>query len=341
MHILVTGMTSSQVPPSASTYDPKTTYASILVGALRDAGHTVEWRIPSILDERSAFDQYDSIVVGIAPITSLGANHAYGALSTIQRLLKDPRLMYFIDAPNPKQIRQSIRSVMSNSGSLVKLFYAARKGYDEAINPKTFERLFQAVMFLGLDEWPVTFWPMLPWHSGSMVFDLRNELTPNLVGLNLDAYAMNWLETGDKAGIVQEPIWTIDFQNDKWLKRNGGSLTLPVYLAKPSKAVKEPEVADAIADSRGFILPPQKSGHTWWSFRLLQSMSYGTPVATEWRESSSIGLAWNYLPYRIEEMDEIDRKQLAFHQRYSYLDSVPDVEATINYLNELLSVRKS
>ena len=98
-HVLITGMTASQASPAS--LKRFRSFGGLVADVLLQSGHS-----GVIAPLAGNLDQYDSILVGLAPILSLGANNAYTALRLIDLLTSqnDPRLRFFVDAPTPAHI---------------------------------------------------------------------------------------------------------------------------------------------------------------------------------------------------------------------------------------------
>ena len=77
-------------------------------------------------------DQFDSVIVGISPLTSLSANYCYGGLHVVSELLDDKRLTLLVDSPQPGQIIASLKSITANPQAFTKDFYANRQGFQQA-----------------------------------------------------------------------------------------------------------------------------------------------------------------------------------------------------------------
>jgi hypothetical protein len=68
-------------------------------------------------------------------------------------------------------------------------------------------------------------------------------------------------------------------------------------------------------------------------------MNAQTPIATEWRESSSIGDSWSMLASPIETMTNQERNALSTRQTAEYLTSIPSKSAAKMLLEDQLGLR--
>lgn len=332
--ILLTGMTAAQVSQSAQKRSR--TYAWLLNEALTRAGHTVHWSEPWILWRPEHLADYDSVLVGLAPVTGLGANRAYGALTTIDTLWGDPRLRFFLDAPNPEQVTSGINAIIRNPNNINKDFYSYRKDYEEACRPETRLKLYTAVRKLATEIWPTTIYPSLPWEQIAPDIRLPLNAYGKTVGVNLDAIT---LETTGYKQFPGAERWVSDDPKSAWVQEIAKTLEYGVENVKLNKFSTDSEVDYQMANSIGVLLAPTKKKATWWSNRYAQAMSVGVPIVTEWRESGELGPEWSVLASQIERVSDERRWELAKDQRESYTESIPRLDEATQHLEETLGLR--
>lgn len=123
MKILITGCTSPQTSKKVAEVVP--TFASSMAGLLSTSAK-VDFLPPELISDED-IKSYDSILVGVAPPTSITANNVYNAFSLANKARKAEKLSIFIDAPEPQKIQASLNSFSSGKSSLDKSFYARRK----------------------------------------------------------------------------------------------------------------------------------------------------------------------------------------------------------------------
>lgn len=332
--VLLTGMSAPQA--SAKANISNVGFASLINKALISAGHEVVWTDPNIRFTKEMVDSFDSILVGISPLTSLGSNRVYGALSVIGAALEyaPEKLSLLVDAPNVSQIDVSLRAVLGAPEALVKPFYSYRKDYAEVqSSSETQARLLDVVRHLLEDEWPTTIYPSLPWKLDSSVADkLPMGAHSKLVGINLDSFVLG--EPSDKE--ERAPKWVADDLKSKWSRSVVSTLQHPCSPMKMNKGWTDLEVEDQIARSLGALISPDKKQETWWSYRYAQALNSTTPIATNWYESQDLGAAWAVLAASIESASESKRRLIATAQRESYEVAIPDtIEATKILLSTL------
>lgn len=329
-------MTASQASYSANTKN--ISFAFAIYKCLTDAGHTVVWKDPEISTTSVDLEEYDSVLVGISPITSLSANRVYGALNTIDLLWKSPKLKFFIDAPNTVQIASSLKSIDSNPLSLLKDFYSYRKGYSAVVSDVAVaSRISNAVTRLTKEEWPTTIYPALPWKQiGQIGLKILPNATKNLVGLNLDSYLL----TDPPAYFDKREKWVVDNHLNKDMVKLIDTLSFPTSPMKWNKGWTDSQVLDQISRSSGVIISPCKSDGSWWSYRYVQALNSLTPIYTSWSETSPLGASWGHLAPYIEDLGDNERLRLAIDQRESYVQNIPTKEAALESLEQLLFSQK-
>lgn len=303
---------------------------------LSESGHDVTMKDPRVDWTLDDLEDYKSIIVGVSPITSLSANKAYGALNIIDLLWDDPRLRLLVDAPHPAQIGASLRSVTSNPSNLIKPFYAYRQGYQLASTESVSKRLLGVTERLLNEAWPETIYPSLPWRSITTVADeLPESARSYLTGLNLDSFLVS--EKAPKQ--VEERVnkWAADIPTSNWTRKIQKTLSFPVSGMKLTKGNDDTFAAEQIARSVGSLISPHRDG-TWWTYRYIQSLSLGVPIATDWKESRSIGESWSVLAATVEHLSEGQRRDLAWDQLSDYMSAIPRRENARKNVEDLLGL---
>jgi hypothetical protein len=332
MKILMTGMSSSHTSPKVHA----TSFG--FFGALHSAlttvgGHEVTWGPADIGLTEQDLDKFDFVFVGIAAPTSVSSNNVYGALNLINILHGSPKLKFVVDSPQSWQIEQSLSSVLKQPESLIKDFYSKRPGFQAA--KSKLSSLIQACSTLATAEWPTTIFPSLPWGvAESLENNLPAGARGKVVPLNLDFLLIS---SDSSYSINRVDTWLIDRIDTEWSKKIANLVSNEVQLVKMSKKETDSDIEVKLKSSLGLFISPQKrKGGTWWSYRYIQALNSGTPVATEWRDSSRLGSAWGVLPSKLEDMSTIERTYLATKQKESYVSNIPNKQDIINSLNEIL-----
>jgi hypothetical protein len=333
--ILLTGMTAGHTSPNANKRTA--TFTQQLFDTLTQAGHTVTWAQPTHQWDSAYLDTYDAVLVGVAPVLSVASNHAYGALSVIEHLFYDPRLVLFLDAPVPAQITASLVSITNNPDRLIKAFFHRRPDWQWA-QELGLARIYTAVELLLHGEWPKTIYPDLPWSDSRpdwlkwMPFGLID----SAVGINLDG--VNLSDPLQNRPPEQLDYWLSETVKSPWLDKLMPSLTYGVNPMKLTRGATDKIVSSNLSAMTGAIIPPQKDGVVWWTPRIMQALHVGTPVVTEWRESQLISPHWGVLGGTIEDMDAQARYELAMKQRSAYLSSNYDHISATKNLERVLNI---
>lgn len=335
--VLITGMSAPQVSSSAN--NRVLSFAAVLNRALLEAGHSVTWGDPNIGMTGAAVKKFDVIFVGISPLTSLGANRAYGALGTIATVLESEpeKLRLFIDAPNVSQIEVSLKALAASPESLVKPFYSYRKDYEAvAADPKLQQRLMSVVTKLLEEPWPLTVYPKLPWQSDEEVArNLPSVASGSIKGLNLDSYLLTTPVQSEE----RVDKWTTSDAKSVWHKKLIKTVSFPCSPMRITKGSTDVDAEAQIARSVGAIIVPDKKQDTWWSYSYIQAMNNSTPVITKWQDSQRIGSPWTVLAATVEDMSAPKRIKLALAQREAYEASIPDKLEATRLLEKLANLK--
>lgn len=335
--VLLTGMSAPQA--SAKANSSNRGFASLINEALISAGHDVVWTDPNIRFTKEMADEFDSVLVGISPITSLGANRVYGALGVIGALLEyaPEKLSLLVDAPNVSQIDVSLRSVLGAPESLIKPFYSYRKDYLTVKNsPELQTKLLGVIEYLLSNEWPTTIYPALPWKSDSVVASrLPAGAGAKLVGINLDSLVL----TQPEDSFERAEKWSVDDLSSKWSKTVIATLANPCSPMRLTKGSTDVDAGNQIARSMGVLISPDKKQETWWSYRYIQALNTQTPIASNWYETQELGDAWTILAASIESYSEDKRRLIAIAQRESYSNSIPDRIEAVKNLQSALKIK--
>lgn len=328
-------MTAPQSSLNANTRN--LSFSSAINLALQNAGHTVVWADPKIDITKDELDSYDSVIVGIAPITSLSANKIYGALNIINILWESSKLNLLIDAPNVSQIATTLRSVKNNPDTLTKDFFSNKKGYSSVVASPTLKAsILKAIDLLLEKDWPTTLIPVLPWKQtySDKELNLPELAKKFIVYLNLDSHLIE--DPSDSLDRVYK--WTSDQPESPWTKKISKTIEVPIFPVKLNKGSTDKDVLAQISRSMGVLLSPHKNEGTWWSYRYVQSINSLTPVATFWEESGSIGSEWNLLAATLESMSEEKRILVAIAQRESYIAKIPTKKQSTKLLEKALKL---
>jgi hypothetical protein len=332
MKVLVTGMASSHTKPSANT-----SFFGTLVKAVETFA-TVEWATPSVTWTKEFLDQYDSVVVGVVPPTSLGANKVYGAMHVINLLYNSPKLTLVVDNPQLWQFKASLASVARDVSSIFTPFYSKRREHKLASNPKISGGIQSAADKLLNLPWPKTIYPELPWKTVDEIGKfISTEGTQNLVGINLDAMLL----ADPKPAKAPAPVWVADSPTSSWTKKIEKLLSFPTIPLRGGPRDTDEQVFDRISSSFGLLMAPQERGvGTWWSYRYVQALNASVPVVSDWRDTGSLSNNWYVLGSTLEESTYEERLAIARAQREDYMKSIPSQDESMRLIKSLITNHK-
>lgn len=337
MRILLTGMTAPHTTLRANSR--ALSFAGQIVETLSAGGIDTRadlvWEDPKVENDAAYYDQFDCVIVGLAPFTALGATRAYGALSAISYLYDDPKLRLFVDAPNPSQITHSLKTVLKTPDSMLKSFYSNRQDFALANDPAHRLRIYTAIRRLASDTWPKTFYPSFPWEQEDLVLQLPIGASSSVYKVNLDAVSLRHKR---ELSLPVESRWVTDDPKSKWTRQVANTLSNMVTNMKRNKFSNDTDVDVELATSIGFLFSPTKKGKTWWSYRVPQALRMGVPIASEWRDTGTLGPEWSVLASQIEHMSDIRRSDLAADQLLSYSTAVGSVAHAASNLKNILGI---
>jgi hypothetical protein len=270
--------------------------------------------------DRREIDSYDLVLIGLAPITSVAANYAYGALWLIDYMHGSKKLRYFVDAPEPVKIVNAANALADSPGSLFKPFYSARPEFAQARDGEVAEKITRGVTRLSGYTWAKTIYPALPWgNHGSVVSSLPVNVATQLQCINVDSMLLDKVEDAPaRDGEPSERFWAANDMKSQWTLNVEATLKTPVVPIKEHKGWTDADVVSRMRDAVGVLVAPSKSTGSWWTPRVVQSLSVGTPVVTDWRESAIIGDPWMDLAATVDEMSPQKRQALARAQLNNY-----------------------
>lgn len=315
MKVLFTGMASSHCKKPSNT-----TFFSTLADVVSEFAEVV-WETPKLSWVKEDLDQFDLIIFGMTPPTALSANKIYGAMHLLGLMYHSSKLRLVVDGQQMWQYKNSLEAVKRDVEVLFSKFFSKRTGYSEAKNHRR-KYIDLAASYLSSGYWPKTYYPSVPWKSTEKVSEVLGFIpTGRLQGLNLDSMLILPEPAAQRSRLNS---WAIEDVNRSWYVDLQPTLRFPGIDVRLSKFSNDFIAGNDIRTSMGLIVPPQdrKIG-TWWSYKTIQGLNSGTPIATLWQESINLNESWGYLPYQIEDMTESERLLVAKNQLESYYSAIP------------------
>lgn len=328
--VLITGSTANQCNPV--THSRSTNFAGLMEETLSSSGIDVSWGDPDLTMDLS---MYEKVVVGISSPLALGSNRIYGALNVISQLWGDSRLVLFLDAPDPNNVKRGLESVGRNPKSLTKDFFSYRKDFDKIKDPRVRVNILRACEALRDDQWPTTIFPEMPGVVNSRY--VEEELPVGARGavnlMNLDYSLFNRFVSDPS--VHRELRWMAEHTgNKKWLRAQ--ELRYPILgLRTDYRRDLHAYYEERLRSAFGFLHLPSKKSKAWWSPKIAMSLALGTPVFSGEPLSSSSSV-WNLPPRIFESFSTEARIAHAAAQYEAYLDLIPDEsQAKAEMLNSI------
>ena len=100
--ILVTGSSSSQCSKTSNNRNLR--FGGLLEKALSSGKHQVDLKPPSVKMTAEEVEEYDVVLVGLSPLTSISSHYMYGALSVLGHAINVGNAFIFVDAPEPHTV---------------------------------------------------------------------------------------------------------------------------------------------------------------------------------------------------------------------------------------------
>jgi hypothetical protein len=334
MNILLTGSTAAHV--STAKNSRTITFPGLINKALLSGQHNVTWVEPSVSMSREYLAEFDTVIVGVAPPTSTAAHRIYGSLSVISHAWDIGNLRLLVDAPEPRRIWAGLTAIQNKPEDLTKDFYSKRSEYRKVKDSVVFDRIYSGVQLLRSQKWPITYYPRLPWMSYDSVSNYIPMSSPeNLVGLCFDRKLIESSST--IAPSVESPFWAADEINSRWTKQQENLVSLPVVSLKTSRREYSEEALKLLSNSIGCMASVYRNNDPWWTPAISQALHVGVPVVTDWLLSSILGDSWTVLPGSIEEMTQIERRNLSQEQAESYTSALHSWQDSVDLLTRTLT----
>ena len=317
--VLITGATASQSSVQANYRNIR--FSGLLNNALLNSGVESELRDVS---RTETFESYDKVVVGLSPFTSLSANKIYTALDTLNR--SGDKAVLLVDAPDPHLVYRSMVSALNNPSNLSKSLYSKRAGFDSFVKDKNFSNSVVSGIERVISERLPLVVPSVPYFSHTSS-SLR-VATDDLIELNFDSY---FEKENYYAGRESSSYWLADSRSNIWVEQIKETVSNPILNYKRSHYDSDIDLTDRILGSFGYLRNNYRYDNPWWSRNIMLTLSCGVPVFSDWRFTSKMGDSWSLLPHSAEELNHLDRKDLAEEQKSSYLSLCPSWKEICEY----------
>ena len=309
MRILMTGMTRMQTGGGSKAGVVCT--GEIFAGAFREAGHTVEFRETTPGEDLSVFD---AVVCGIAKPNAIICSQLFTALDVINRAIASGcKLGFFIDDWDAENIPSGLRTYCKNGPRLV--FGLRTRKFTEWAEENV-DTIMATLNALLTYPWPPTLVPAFPWgdhqrlvgasgmEGSGFVFVDPSTGTPRLEFATPTERERVW---------VLPSLAKIGDANEKRIKRLRLQWPVEHYGPKGHVRLKETEIVDRYAQTRGVLAQPYKQvGSGWWRVRYIHAVWTRSVLVTVDRNEVPAMLPAYHLPVdEIEAMSDADLDHLA------------------------------
>jgi hypothetical protein len=325
MKILMTGMASSHCSLKGNV-----SFFSTLHSVLSEMGDVTICE-PDLAWTRADLQKYDAVIVGLTPPTAVTANKIYGALHVLDLMYESPKLRLVVDGPQVWQFKNSIEAFKRSPLQIFGPMHLNRQNYKKAMDTQVGSIKSVADKMKHL-VWPLTYVPLLPWgNEATAAASLDFIPEDRLIGLNLDAFLL------DRAvsTIGRKDRWAVENMNSTWWEKVSLSLRFPSNPTTVNKRANDEYALGLMKDSMAIAIAPQdRKVGTWWSYRYVQALNTGIPIATKWQDSSILGESWRVLAYQIEDLEHYERPYLADSQYKEYVAAITTKEDVLKTLAE-------
>lgn len=326
---LVSGFLSRQCNPSKNSRDVMVAW--LLAEALRDMGHEVEHRNPTMNEDYSEFDQ---VFLGLAALHSVGCNRSYGWLAAYLKAYD--KVTLYIDDVDTAKVLSGIRVIANDPWKLTKPFYKYRLEYEQASEPQWHDWLMQGVMMLRDNAWPRVIVPMFPWGD---VTKYQSQL-PNateLIPLDLSSYVPHYVSE-EEWNPEPKRQWVTEMEDsNRWFQQQRPVYQLKRFGKDFEKRPTDHGLALEYADSWGVIEQGLDNG--FFHSRMAYAAQARTLFVTRWQNVQSLGDAYALLPDAAAGFTLEQREEWATAQRDTFFNNIWVRREVKDKFSELLKVK--
>lgn len=314
MKVLISGSTSQQIGNGTRLgYGP---VIDLFAAAIRDAGADVEHR--RLVPEEDIND-YDCLLIGMAPFNGLNATYLYGMLDAIRRARASKvGLVLYVDDWQIPLLKTGIRTQIRQPERLAReAIRTARRDLDWGM--AHLDELMTVVHAFNDRPWPTTLAPKFEWGNADGLFEKLP--TRKRITIDPSAYAVEY-PTQLRPDAERYGAWVLGILSDQraWVEKLGLSWPVSYVGGKKSKAdapMKEIDLVQRYADCWGVLSPPYKAlnGTGWWRNRYVYAARTGAVLLGDPAEVGLIGDAYLTTPDVVESLGVPQLRELADAQR--------------------------
>jgi hypothetical protein len=303
----------------------------LLAEALRDMGHEVEHRNPTMTED---YEEFDHIFLGLAARHSVGCNRSYGWLAAYLKAYD--KITLYIDDVDTAKVLSGIRVIANDPWKLTKPFYKYRLEYELASQKEWHDWLMQGVLMLRDNAWPRVIVPMFPWGD---ITKYQSQL-PNatqLIPLDLSSYVPQYVGEDEWS---PEPIrqWVTEMDDsNRWFQQQRPIYDLKRFGKGFEKRPTDAGLALEYAQSWGVI--EQGLDNAFFHSRLVYAAHARTLFITKWQNVQPLGEAYALLPDTAAGLSLDDRIIWANAQRATLANWTHSKDMVKDQLSGLLNTK--
>jgi hypothetical protein len=285
--ILVSGFLSRQCNPQKNKRDVMVSW--LLAEALRDMGHEVEHRNPTMTED---YEDFDHIFLGLAALHSIGCNRSYGWLAAYLKNVHKDKVTLYVDDVDTAKVLSGIRVMKNDPKKLIKPYYVYRLEYELASQPEWHSWLMQGVDLLHDYAWPTVIVPMFPWGDPEK---MRSQL-PNatdIVPIDFTPYVPEYVGE-DEWAPERDRMWVTEIpRENRWLGQQRPVFPITHYGKNELKRPDDRGLVEHYAKAWGVIDPGLDNG--FFYSRLIYAAQARALFITKWQNVQPLGDAYALL----------------------------------------------
>jgi hypothetical protein len=314
--VLITGATSSQY--SIDAHKRNSRFSGLLTAGLNFSGVSAQMKSLEMDFDGNNLKEYDTVLIGLSPFSSLSANKSYTSLNTLTKVLESGvKFKIILDAPDPQLVYTSYSSIIKNPEIFTKSLYSSREGFKNVQTDSQLKnKLIQTIEYILTGDYDIVV-PEVPYFEFSRdAYGIPKTSSSKTYSLNFDSIFSDTfhVKLGEKS-----KFWCTDNNNTVWAKKISATLSKPVLNLKRTQYDTDIDYIHRLQQSYGYLLPTYKNNLPWWSANTMLSLSCGIPVFSEWRHTQKMSGYWSVLPQTAEDMSHEQRYELSVMQKETYL----------------------
>lgn len=330
--MLVSGNLSRQCNPKKNKRDLMVSW--LLAEALRDMGHEVEHRNPTMTED---YEEFDHIFLGLAAMHSIGCNRSYGFLAAYLKNAHKGKVTLYVDDPDTAKVLSGIRVMKNDPKKLIKPYYVYRLEYELASQPEWHAWLMQGIDLLHDYAWPTVIVPMFPWGDPTkMHSQLPN--ASRVVPVDVTSYVPEYAGE-DEWDPEPGRVWLTEAApENKWLGQQRPVLDVVHFGRGYTKRPDDEALVETYAKSWGVLDPGLDNG--FFNSRMVYAAQARTLYVTKWQNVQQLGDAYALLADTAAGFDIETRIAWATAQRDTLGQTATSQEAVKDTLLDVINTDK-